>query len=275
MPGQDILVVIDSVASVARRLAPVAALARQVETRLTGLYVTGLPASQPFADLNGWAELLDAYMTAQRAEAGKAEHAFRQEIARLNIAGDWHYRETDRTEGVVALARSHDLIIMGQPDPDAPGNGLRPSEVVLAAGRPALIVPYAGDFPEIGRRILVAWNGTREAARALHDAMFLIDRAETVTVLEIDPPEGADSIADLRAAPVAATLKRRGIAAEVETTVSAETPIADIILSMAADRTADLIVMGAWGHSRLREFVLGGASRGIFQEMTVPVLMSH
>jgi len=274
MPGCDILVVIDNEASVQRRLAPVAALARRGEIRVTGMYVTGLPATQAFADLDGWAQLLDAYMTAQRAEATKAERAFRAEIARLKLAGDWHCSESDMTEGVIALARLHDLVVLGQPDPDAAASGPRLGEIVLAAGRPVLMVPYAGAFAELGRHIVVAWNGTREAARALHDAMFLIDGAEAVTVLEIDPREGDDD-PDLRAASVVAALKRRGVTAKAETTVSDGTPIADIILSMAADLTADLVVMGAWGHSRLREFVLGGASRGILQEMTVPVLMSH
>jgi nucleotide-binding universal stress UspA family protein len=275
MPGQDILVVIDNEASVKHRLGTVAALAKRNETRITGLFVTGLPGTQVYVDLDGWAQLVDAYMTSQRVAATKAEQTFHAELARLKLAGDWQCREADTTEGVITMARLHDLVVMGQPDPDVPSNGLRPSEVVLAAGRPALIVPYAGEFTELGRNILVAWNGTREAARALHDAMFLIDGAAAVTVLQIDPPGGEGGIPDLSAADVVAALRRRGVAAKAESTVSDGTPVADIVLSLAADLTADLVVMGAWGHSRLREFVLGGASRGVLQEMTVPVLMSH
>jgi nucleotide-binding universal stress UspA family protein len=275
MPGKDILVVIDNPESVKRRLALVGALAQGGQVRVTGLYVTGMPATQAFADLNGWAQLVDAYMTAQRLEGVKAEQAFRRELANLRLTGDWHCRETDANEGVIGLARLHDLVVMGQPNTDALPSGLRPSEVVLAAGTPALIVPYVGEFTELGRNILVAWNGTREAARASHDAMFLIERAAAVTILEIDPPADEDGNPDLRATHVVAALKRRGVSAKAETTVSDGTPVADIILSTAADLTADLIVMGAWGHSRLREFVLGGASRGILREMTIPVLMSH
>ncbi|HTZ35766.1 MAG TPA: universal stress protein [Stellaceae bacterium] len=275
MAGRDILVVIDNEAQVPRRLAPVAALARRGETRVTGMYVTGLPAANAFADIDGWAQLLDAYMTAQRVEAAKAERAFRAEAKRLKLDAEWHRREGDMTEGVIGLARLHDLTVVGQPDRDTPSNGVRPGEVVLAAGRPALLLPYAGDFAEVGRRILVAWNGTREAARALHDAMFLLEDADAVTVLEIDPPGPDEGDPELRAQRVVAALARRGVAAKAETTVSDDTPVADVILSLAADLTADLVVMGAWGHSRLREFVLGGASRGILGEMTVPVLMSH
>jgi nucleotide-binding universal stress UspA family protein len=253
MPGQDILVVIDNEASVKRRLGTIAALAKRIEARITGLFVTGLPGTQVYVDLDGWAQLVDAYMTSQRVAATKAEQAFRAELARLKLAGDWQSREADTTEGVITMARLHDLVVMGQPDPDVPSNGLRPSEVVLAAGRPALIVPYAGEFTELGRNILVAWNGTREAARALHDAMFLIDGAAAVTVLQIDPPGGEGGIPDLSAADVVAALRRRGVAAKAESTVSDGTPVADIVLSLAADLTADLVVMGAWGHSRLRD----------------------
>jgi len=276
MSGQDILVVVDGAATVAGRFAPVAALVRRCGGRITGLYATGLPISA-YGDLAGWGQVVDVYMASQRAEAGKAEAAFRQEMARLRLAGDWFYREADMAQSVIAAARLHDLIVLGQPDPSAPGGalGLRPEEVVLASGRPVLVVPYAGSFAELGKQVLIAWNGTREAARALHDAMFLVERAEAVTVLEVDPLFGDAGLPDLTAADVVAALKRRGIAAAAESTVSDGIPIGDVILSRAADLGADTIVMGAYGHSRLREFVLGGVSRSLFQEMTVPVLMSH
>jgi nucleotide-binding universal stress UspA family protein len=275
VPKQDILVVIDNTASVPRRLGVVAALGKQVDIRITGAFMTGLPGAVAFSDLNGWAVMVDAYMKAQNDEAVRTEAAFRSEIGRLKLDGEWLFREADLTEGITALARLHDLVVLGQPDSKAMGPGLRPEEVVLAAGRPVLVIPYVGEFATLGHNILVAWSGTRESARALHDAMFLLERAETVTVLEVDRPDTEGGASDLAAADVVAALKRRGIAAKAETTVSDGTPIADIILSLAADLTADLVVMGAWGHSRLREFVLGGVSRGILQEMTVPVLMSH
>ena len=273
MSIQDVLVVIDNAASVARRMGLVAALAKRAELRVTGLFATGMP-SAAFADLSGWARLLDAYMTAQREEAAKAEAAFRRELDRAKLSGDWLSREGELIGSVTAVGRLHNLVVLGQPDPNGDANVLRPEEVVLSTGRPVLIVPYAGDFAELGRHVLVAWSGTRESARALHDAMFLIERAEAVTVLEVDRGDEG-GIPDLAAADVVAALRRHGVAAKAEPTVSDGTPIADIILSSAADLTADLLVMGAWGHSRLREFILGGVSRGILEEMTVPVLMSH
>jgi nucleotide-binding universal stress UspA family protein len=276
MPGKDILVVIDNAASVARRLAPAAALAKRFDARLTGFSATGLPAATSFGDLASGAQLVDAYMAARRDEAVKAEAAFRQELGRLQLAGDWIWREADITESVTSVGRLFDLVVLGQTDPDAesPVPRVLPEDVVQVLGRPVLVVPYVGDFTGFNH-VMIAWNGTREAARALYDAMFIIERADAVTVIEIDSPSGAGAPPSHLAEDVVGALKRRGIEAVAESTVTDGTPVADIILSRAADLTADLIVMGAYSHSRLRELMLGGTSRSIFQEMTVPVLMSH
>jgi nucleotide-binding universal stress UspA family protein len=276
MPGKDILVVIDNAATAARRLAPAAAVAKRFDARLTGFFATGLPAATSFGDLASGAQLVDAYMAAQRDEAVRAEAAFRQELGRLQLAGDWIWREADITESIIAAGRLFDLVVLGQIDPGAesPVPRVLPEDLVQSLGRPLLVVPYVGDFTAFDH-VMIAWNGTREAARALHDAMFIIERADAVTVIEVDPPGNAPGLADLGVADVVAALKRRGVEAMAAPTASGGTPVADVILSRAADLSADLVVMGAYGHSRLRELVLGGVSRGIFQEMTVPVLMSH
>jgi nucleotide-binding universal stress UspA family protein len=276
MPGKDILVVIDSAAAAARLLGPAAVLARRFDGRLTGFFATGLPAATSFGDLASGAQLVDAFMAAQRDEAVRAEAAFRQELGRLQMTGDWLWREADLTESVTTVGRLYDLVVLAQPDPDAesPLPQMLPDDLVLALGRPVLMIPYAGEFTTFDH-VLIAWNGTREAARALHDAMFVIERADAVTVIEVEASGSAGGPPNPATAEVVAALKRRGIEAAAESTVTDGTPVADIILSRAADLTADLIVMGAYGHSRLRELVMGGTSRSIFQEMTVPVLMSH
>ncbi|MBV8888075.1 MAG: universal stress protein [Alphaproteobacteria bacterium] len=278
MPCRDMLIVIDEAASAAARLAPAATLAKRLNARLTGLYATGFPIGTTYGDLAGWAELMDAFMAAQRAEANAAEAAFRQELGRYQIEGDWVYSETDRTRSIIDRARLYDLVVLAQPDPDAEPRlqpPLRLEEVVLACGRPVLVIPYAGPFADLGHRALVAWNGSREATRALHDALFLLEGAEAVTVVEIDPAVNEAGEPGLGAADVAAFLTRRGIAAEAETARSDDVAVPDLLLSRAAEIGADVIVMGAYGHSRLREYVLGGASRSIFHQMTVPVLMAH
>jgi nucleotide-binding universal stress UspA family protein len=278
MAGEDILVVIGSAASVARRITPAAAIARRFSARLTGLYATGLPASTAYGNVSGWRQIAAAYIAAQRAEATRAEMAFRQELARCQLAGDWLYREADLTRGIADAARLYDLVVLGQADPAAEGDrlaALRPEEIVLDCGRPVLLVPLAGAFADIGRHALVAWNGGREATRALHDAMPLLRVAEAVTVIEIDRTASEAGETGLAAADIVAFLKRRGIKARSESAVSGDVSVPDLLLSRAADLAADVIVMGAYGRSRLSEYMLGGVSRSVFQRMTVPVLMAH
>jgi nucleotide-binding universal stress UspA family protein len=175
-------------------------------------------------------------------------------------------------------ARYADLAILGQIDPD--GNEMaairpRPERVALESGRPVLVVPYAGHFETMGRRVVVAWDASREATRAVNDAIPLLAAAETVTVLAIDPHQGPTGHGELPGADISLHLARHGVKATIERTVSAGVPPGEVLLSRAADLAADLLVMGAYGHSRARELLLGGVTRTILNSMTVPVLMSH
>jgi nucleotide-binding universal stress UspA family protein len=138
-----------------------------------------------------------------------------------------------------------------------------------------LVVPYAGSFPEVGKRVIIAWNRRREAARAVHDAMPLLGNAKAVTVIEVDPPASLPGEPVVTGDDLAGALSRRGIPALAETTTSGDLGVDNVLLSRAADLGADMLVMGAYGHSRLREYVLGGVSRGIFGQMTIPALMAH
>ena len=278
MAYREILVVVENAAGAAQRTAPAAALAALFGARLTGFFPTGYPISTAYGDLSGWAQLVDAYMQAQRNEATAAEAAFRQALATHKLAGEWVYREAEATESAIAEAALYDLVVVGQPDPDAaPGGrfGVRSEEIVLGGGRPVMVVPYAGRFPEVGKRVLVGWNRRREAVRALHDAMPLLERAEAVTVIEVDAPAPIPGEPVVTGADLAAALSRRGVAASAESETSGGLSVDNVMLSRAADLGADLLVMGAYGHSRLREYVLGGVSRGIFRQMTIPVLMAH
>jgi nucleotide-binding universal stress UspA family protein len=138
-----------------------------------------------------------------------------------------------------------------------------------------LVVPYAGRFGECGRRVLVAWNASRAATRAVNDAMPLLARAETVTVLCIDPAADGRAHGETPGMDIAVHLARHAVKARVETTVSGGIGVGNALLSRVSDIGADLLVMGAYGHARVRELLLGGATRTILESMTLPVLMSH
>ena len=174
--------------------------------------------------------------------------------------------------------RYADLIVIGQLDAYDSQAGLlraRPEEVTMLAGRPVLVVPFTGDFERIDTRVLIGWDASREAARAVKDAVPLLGHAETVTVLTIDAEQSPFGHGEIPGADIALYLARHGVKAEVARTVSAGIGIGNTLLSRAADYEANLLVMGAYGHSRVRELLLGGTTRTVLTSMILPVLMSH
>lgn len=187
---------------------------------------------------------------------------------------EWRTGKGDPATVVATHARYADLVIINQTDPDE-GRSHFTDTMMLSVGRPVLMVPYVGDLDCIADRILVCWNASHEAARAITDALPLLQRAGKVTVMSIDAQASEMGHGEQPGADIALFLARHGVRAEVMQTVSGGTNDGDIILSTAADEGIDLIVMGAYGHTRLREMILGGATRTVLQSMTVPVLMSH
>jgi nucleotide-binding universal stress UspA family protein len=148
--------------------------------------------------------------------------------------------------------------------------------LMLSAGRPVLIVPYAGEFPTVGTAVLVAWDGSREATRALHDALPFLARAKQTTLLTINALDSEPPASRIPGSDIAAIIARHGANVVTEEIDGVhDVPIGDMLLSRASDLGVDLIVMGGYGHSRWRELVLGGATRTVLKAMTVPVLMSN
>jgi nucleotide-binding universal stress UspA family protein len=172
------------------------------------------------------------------------------------------------------MARRFDLAVVGQADPDK----VAPEELVVegalfASGRPVLVVPYIQKAPSTAGRVMIAWDGGRSAARAVADAMPLLAKAGAVDVVIVAEDKGKGD--EVPGADIAQHLARHDLKVDVKRIVAHGSDIASTLLSHAADTSADLIVMGGYGHSRLREFILGGVTRGILSAMTVPALMSH
>ena len=281
MSYKDLLVVLDSEAPARRRIDLAAALAERFEAHLVGLYPLPIPeAPRHFGYYDP--ALLDPFFGELRGRAretaDKLREVFEHVTSLRSLSAEWRVIAEGPEADPALHARYVDLTILGQLDPDRGETEMiqpRPEQVTLASGRPILVVPYAGRFETVGRRVLIGWNATREAARAVNDAMPLLAAAEAVTVLTIDPREGPDGHGELPGADISLHLARHGVKAEIERTVSADLPVGDVLLSRAADLGADLLVMGAYGHSRARELLLGGATRSLLRSMTVPVLMSH
>ncbi len=172
------------------------------------------------------------------------------------------------------IARRFDLSLLAQPEPDKPAvDGLIVEAALFDTGRPTLVVPYIQRAGLKLDHVLVGWDGSRSAARAVGDAMPFIRRAKLVEVVIVaNEPAKSD---ELPGADMAHHLARHGAKVELKRIVTAETDVAGTILSHAADNSADFLVMGGYGHSRLREFILGGVTRGILASMTIPTLLSH
>jgi len=289
----------------AARLETAVALAKVHEARVVGVFAKVDPSAPEYWWMSFGKKNMARWMSTLADSAAEAERAFERRLAQEGVSGEWRVLNGNPPDALMTCARHGDLVIVGQSDPDETSvDSSLPDHLILGAGVPVLVVPYAGDFGRIGRRVMVAWNGAREAIRALHDAMPLLRRAETVIVYAVNPAPGRRHVG----ADIAAHLARHGVRAEAghgvfgpETEAVGEaltaagshgfqqrgawsrsrrSPIGDIdvgdaLLSGVAEHAIDLLVMGAYGHSRLRELILGGATRQVLKSMTVPVLMSN
>jgi nucleotide-binding universal stress UspA family protein len=238
----------------------------------------------PFAGgggLDGMVATMRADATARAEEAAKA---FQEILEREGIEGEWRTEEGATAAILSTHARCADLTILGQPNDEEAFRGSSADavlvSVLMTSGRPVLAVPYAGQFDTVGDRVLIAWNASREASRAVNDALPLLRTATHVTVLAIDPKSGApDAGADARGeaqgAAICRHLARHGVKAEAAHTIASGISEGEALLSYASDLGVDLIVAGGYGHSRAREMVFGGVTRTLIQEMTVPMFLSH
>jgi nucleotide-binding universal stress UspA family protein len=279
MAYKDLLVHVDDTKSCAGRVQAAVDLAIAHEAHLTGVYVIADPS--PGAFVSGYVppDLLDELQRRARERAEGALARFAEVAARNQIAFETRTDRVLYTAMVDALAtnaRYADLLIVGQADPDdADGPRYLPEEVTLASGRPSLVIPYIGPAATLGQRVTVAWSASREAARAVNDALPLLERAQAVDLVTVNPGEAPFGHGEEPGADIALHLARYGIKVEVQRIETRELDVANAILSHVADRGSDLLVMGAYGHSRLRELVLGGVTRTILHDNTVPVLMAH
>jgi nucleotide-binding universal stress UspA family protein len=279
MSFKDILVHVDDSAEVDSRLGAAVGLARTHDAHLTAIYAIPDPFISLYAG-DGYvsAELIESEAERARERATEAKKRFDECMDRLGMEAEWREAGGHAADVVGLNAKYADLTVVGQANPNNPENypnpGL-PAEVALGAGRPILVVPYIGAQQEIGRNVLVAWNGSREATRAMSDALPILERADKVTVLAVNPRKGGGDHGDVPGADIALHLARHGVRAEASQTVADDIDVGDILLSRLSDLGADLVVMGAYGHSRMRELMMGGATRDLLRHMTVPVLMSH
>lgn len=217
----------------------------------------------------------------QRAESNKKARAaiarFEQAAKRAGISMETRTISASisgAADQIGRIGRRFDLIVVGQPGrKDSLPDEVIDEGVLFESGRPVIFVPFIQKGGMKLDRIMVCWDGSRAATRAIADAIPLLKKAKQVEVVIIsDKPNKRDEVPG---ADLGQHLARHGLKVDVKRITSPDIDVPSTILSYAADSSADMIVMGGYGHSRLREFVLGGATRGLLESMTVPVLMSH
>ncbi|CAB3757789.1 universal stress protein [Paraburkholderia humisilvae] len=279
MSYKSVLVHLDTSERTPQRLDAALQLARRFDAHLTGLFAAFEPDSRAFFVMAGTADYYPAHQQRRAQQRGALERLFHAQALRANVDARFICSDGPANASVPQHARYADLVIIGQTDPDDPESYVDDHFaecVVMSAGRPVLLLPKAGAFPKFGERLLIAWDSSREAARAAYDAEPFLARAKKCTVVTVRGTAGEPPGERFAGADIALTLARHDASVDVlEVDAARDAPIGDVLLSTAHDQGCDMIVMGAYGHARWRERVMGGATRTILQSMTLPVLMSH
>lgn len=278
MSYKTILVHVDQSRHAEQRIRAAAQLALTENAHLVGAAMTGISRliyQDSSIDLTR--TVVAMHMDALYQQANAALDGF-EEIARsVGVPTLERRLVDDEPEGGLALqARYADLVVVSQVDRNDAVERLNadlPEYVMLTSARPVLMVPYAGAFPVIGANVLVAWDASIEATRAVTNALPILKRARKVTIAVFNP-NPFDAHGEQPGADIGLFLARHGVNIEVALQRT-DIDTGNALLSLAADTQADLIVMGGYGHTRFRELLLGGVTATMLRAMTVPVLMSH
>jgi len=279
MSYKTILVHLNNEARVRDVLGPALDLARAFEARLIGLYVfpayrLAPPVPMPFAK-----DLAGQIRGAITKEAQAVKSLFAEMTKIEAIPTEWRSITTEgRDPALIVLehSRAADLVVASQADPSWQLSDILdfPDRLAIESGRPVLTIPNVGRFKGLPRIVTVAWSGRREAARAVFDALPLLKRAQLVHVTTVD--EASESFAGgLAGTAIADTLARHGVEVQISSGEANEATVGEELRSRAVEHGSDLLVMGCYGRSRFREFALGGATRHMLRDMTIPTLLSH
>ena len=254
-------------------------LALEHDAHLVGLFVVPAMRVYPVVTLQVPPEFFEAQRKVFEKQAEEARALFEGHCERNMLSHEWRLEHSPSpliADSVIRHALQADLVIASQPEsgenPDIESDFAE--RIIMETGRPVLFLPRVGEYDTIGREVVCAWNATREATRAIHDALPILRKARQVHLAWVDPQKDEEA-EDLPGADMAAALARHGVNAAAEELVSGGIEVGEVLLNHIAETGADLLVMGAWGHSRLREYVFGGATQHLLEHMTAPVLFSR
>jgi nucleotide-binding universal stress UspA family protein len=270
---RTIVAIIQTPSDNERLLQAIVPLASRLGSHIVGVHAEALPMPMESGMVMPDLEFVTTASEANRSRAAALEAHFSARLADAAISSEWRAVESFSGDSAVAAraaARTADLIIASEASDDT-SNNADTDALLYDTGRPLLLVPVAGMKEGPFAKVLVAWNGTREAARAAFDALPFIVEAEETTVVTVDA--GTELVNS--ASQLAAALARHGANASVIELAAKGRPVADVIAAQVQMSAADLLVMGAYGHSRLREFLFGGVTRSLLEAMPVATFMSR
>jgi len=274
---KDILVHVDGSRAMPARAAVAAALALRHDAHLIGLYVIEVPVLPSYAEAQIPNEIIKAQLAALASRAAACEQEFNRIAKQYAIKSEWRCVQDRQIDALLLHARYTDLLAVGQADagdPECVSRGLA-DRLVLESGRPVLLIPAAGGGKVIGENVIVAWSTRREAVRAISDAIPLLESARRVTVVTVNAERDDPENAGLPAADIALHLARHGIETQTKNLYAAPAAVGQVLLDTARDSCADLLVMGAYGHARWTEVVLGGVTKHVLAHTSIPTLLAH
>lgn len=280
MTYKTILVSLNEVGRLGELTAAAASLGRACGAHVSGLYV--IPAVQvyPSVGFEAAPQVFEGNRTFFKDNAERVKQDFEEAMTKEGLPHDFHQIDA-RTpvigDEVIAFGRSADLIMLSATNPEEITGVERDfiEQVVMSAGRPVIVLPFNGNAAISTKEIVLGWDGGREAARAAFDALPLLKLAGKVRVVRVDPQKDPNLRGSVPGADLAESLARHGVKAEAQGFPTEGQDEGQALIRCADDCGAGLIVMGAYGHSRLAEFIFGGATRFVLTRMTRPVLMSH
>lgn len=273
MAFKEILLHLDASESVEARINVAVELAQRYNAHIKGLYILSHTLVPAYTEVMVGVEQIEEQLAElARKEAKRIEQQFLSAAQAVDVKAECLCVQGDAISLTSRYAHYCDLVIMGQAERNSQfldAEGLA-DHVILMAGKPVLVVPYIGVNKNFGQRVMIAWNGGREGTRAVHDALPLLQQAKSVEIATVDMEDGERLSQYLRD-----YLAIHNIRATCHHFPARDIEIGAMLLSRVADEGIDLMVMGAYGHSRFRELMLGGVTLHLLKHMTVPVLMSH
>ena len=273
---RDVVVCADSSRAMKMTMELSVDIAGRHDAHLTAIHVIPSLMVPAYALYPVGPDLLDAHRQASEDRARDVRSAFEAATSTMQDTSGWRQVEGDPAREICAQSCYADLVVISQPDSRDPESVSQQvvEDVLLGSSAPVLVIPYIGHPCGPPTHAMVAWDGSRESARAIHDAIPLLASATRVTVVTVSK-NGGDAGKTAAGTEVAAHLARHGLSVLCREVSSGNLSTSDCLLSLISEESVDFLVMGAYGHSRLREVVLGGVTDHILRHMTVPVVMSH